>query len=546
MTILIILGVLVLLGCAAAAAYVYWSSSTGKSKLGKTSSDGNKKNSSNQLQSIGPVPMEDFVHLFNQLSPTSTHFDILWALLSMNDLLDRATDEIDKIEEMRQKKRKQLEEEKARKKGSGQLDFDDLVNDDGWGDEADDDDEDGEDGGKAAVQKAKEGEKRKQEEMERLQKVQGKTLPPMEGIDDGVLGQLWVESTLQKAGVWPPKLGSFGEKKLEYKPKSGKVQKLKPLEHPAFRRCLCMTMGRLHSNLLNTHQDLIKAGMNKAVDETYFRGSMEFRQRVALIMDASLRIALTIQSHSLFSTLVETLAAFKVGCNPTDSKSLPWFNGSMARQYNTLPRLVVGDLTFEESPPMPKEGEQPQQQMNERKRLTTLVAGTPAVIVVPVDRTHAESFTKTKLAQCQKQGIPPQVALQGYRESWWFLVRWESMTEGVENVLDDIPSRKFIDQLGDDVVKKFEATSPDMRVRTAFPMMVQNIAQKSGAVKVRIVAPANPGRYRMTVAVKSSDFLGADQEHTVEVQVQQEDDGDDDGVVVESEEISIVDTKKDK
>ena len=49
--------------------------------------------------------------------------------------------------------------------------------------------------------------------------------------------------------------------------------------------------------------------------------------------------------------------------------------------------------------------------------------------------------------------------------------------------------------------------------------MVQNIAQKAGTVKVKVKAPAEPGKYRYTCAIKSQDFLGADQEITMEVDV---------------------------
>ena len=50
-------------------------------------------------------------------------------------------------------------------------------------------------------------------------------------------------------------------------------------------------------------------------------------------------------------------------------------------------------------------------------------------------------------------------------------------------------------------------------------MIVQNIAQKAGTVKVKVKAPADPGKYRYTCAIKSLDFLGADQEVTMEVDV---------------------------
>ena len=38
-------------------------------------------------------------------------------------------------------------------------------------------------------------------------------------------------------------------------------------------------------------------------------------------------------------------------------------------------------------------------------------------------------------------------------------------------------------------------------------------------MKVKVKAPSEPGKYRYTCAIKSQDFLGADQEVTMEVNV---------------------------
>ena len=506
--------VLALVLVAGVGAYIYLSGI----KAAKDKQDASSKS----LASLGPVPMEDFVRMFNRLGPDATHMDILWAVISMNSILERATEEIEKIDDLREKREKQLADEAKSKKGG--VDFDDLVNAGGWGD---DDDAEGDEDGEAsdAVRKAKEEEKKKEDERARFRKATGKTLPPMEGLDKGVIGQEWVMRVLGENDAWPPKLGAMADETFVYKQtKNGRTltKKLKPMDHPAFRRCLCMTMGRINSSKLNGHPELIEAGLKKLADETYFKGSLEFRQRIALILEASIRIAHSLHCFPLFATLVEMLAAFKIGCDPNDAKSLPFFNGQMARQYNTLPRLEIGELFFEKprkdnnnnkanDKEEAKEPEQPE-------RMTDLVAGQPAVVVIPVDRKHAEAFTKVKIEQCKKQGIPPQVALQGYREAWWFLVRWQATSKDTENAVEDIPP-KFIDQLDKSVADKLKQSSPDQRVRTAFPMMVQNIAQKTGAVKVRITAPENPGKYKIFVAVKSQDFLGADQELSIDTNV---------------------------
>lgn len=510
----------------------------------KGSSSSSSSSSSSDGPLLTPIALENFSSLLNRLNPDSRHMDILLALLAMPEILQTSNEEFEKIQELREKKKKQIEEEKKAKKN--RIDFDDLLNADGW--DNDDDDEDHHQGNndnndndnneEDLVKKSREEEKRKEEELLRLRKSQGKELPPMEGLDEGVLGQNWVERTLQEISVWPPPLDALGEETFPYQPKgTRRAQQLKPLDHPVFRRCLCMTMGRLHSDKLNTNPQLVEAGAHKLVDETYFKGSMEFRQRIILILDASLRVALSVQSFPLFATLVETLAAFKIGCVPGDPKALPQFNRSMARQYNTLPRLDVGDITFETVQEQHQDNtttstpgvENPPQLLSE------LVAGQQVMIVLPVDRKHAEAFTKVKIAQCQQQGIPPQIALQGYREGWWFLVRWEFTDQKNNTVVpenndfDDFDDRlsnnnnnsknQFLNQLDPAVLKRFTSAPSSQRIRSAFPMMVQNVAQKSGSVKVRLTAPHHPGHYKLHLAVKSQDFLGADVEKEILISV---------------------------
>ena len=43
-------------------------------------------------------------------------------------------------------------------------------------------------------------------------------------------------------------------------------------------------------------------------------------------------------------------------------------------------------------------------------------------------------------------------------------------------------------------------------------MIVQNMAQKSGKIRVQFKAPSVPGQYTVCLAVKSQEFLGTDQE----------------------------------
>jgi hypothetical protein len=47
-------------------------------------------------------------------------------------------------------------------------------------------------------------------------------------------------------------------------------------------------------------------------------------------------------------------------------------------------------------------------------------------------------------------------------------------------------------------------------------MVVQNVLQKMGKVKSRLLAQSVPGKYKFTASVKSQDFLCADQDFLVE------------------------------
>ena len=487
--IVIVLVFLVVVG----AAFYYYSS---QQKGGEASSSTDKDVEDKKKASVATTPdgktvriqVDDLVDIFSRLSPTCGIYDILYAVITSAEIVSAVTQSLDEIDVIRQKKLKKKEEEQAKKK-EDVVSFDDLFDQDGFdeGDEDEDDDE----ATKEAKRKAKEEEAQKKADMERLKQATGQALPVLEDMDDGVLGQMWVEKTLQEKDAWPLDLPDWLKKeKFDWKGK-----KMSAMEHPAVRRILCMTAGRMNSAMLNSHDELLQAGQKKMIDQTYFKGSMEFRQRVGILLEACLRVALTLQSYRMFGTLVETIAVFKIGCQPD---ALPWFNGIMARQYNTLPRIAVGNKSIESADESNKE---------------IIVAGGEALMSMAVDRTHREQFVRAKVAQAQKQGLPPQVALQASREGWWFLLRCERLdgptpkTEPMKVELSPI-----LQKLKPETLSAFKAEPDEFKLQTAWPMMVQNIAQKAGTVKVKVKAPTEPGKYRYTCAIKSQDFLGVDQE----------------------------------
>jgi len=134
-----------------------------------------------------------------------------------------------------------------------------------------------------------------------------------------------------------------------------------------------------------------------------------------------------------------------------------------------------------------------------------------------IERLHAENFTKQKVAICQKQGIPPQVALQAYREGWWVIVRAEKLDGGEAAAIQYDPVNETMKEMLSNVdIQAFAAEEQENRLLSAWPLIVQNCAQKSGKIKLNFKAPAIPGKYRFHIAVKSQEFLGADQELTCE------------------------------
>jgi len=187
---------------------------------------------------------------------------------------------------------------------------------------------------------------------------------------------------------------------------------------------------------------------------------------------------------------------FKIGAPSVDK--VDWFNGVMQKQYQTLPRLKIENTAVE----CPGEKE--------------MATGDVLAIELEMTRLHAEAFTRQKIAMFQKQGIPPQVAMQTYREGWWFMARAERLDGDIPGSKLEIKTDGILKETTDQDITKFKNASFKERLLTAWPMVIQNVAQKSGKVKIQCMAPPVPGKYRFLISIKSQDFLGADQELAVE------------------------------
>jgi preprotein translocase subunit Sec63 len=244
----------------------------------------------------------------------------------------------------------------------------------------------------------------------------------------------------------------------------------------------------------------VEAGSKGLIDQTYFKATAEFRKRAGLLLEAALRTAIALQSYRLAKTIIEAVTMFKIGTlKPIDPQTIQWFEGIMNRQYGCMPKVSLSNLkvfTDDED---------------------EIATNDTCTLEMDIDRLHAENFTKQKIAMCQKQGIPPQVALQTYREGWWVMVRAEKLDGGQLPAIEYNPVNDQMKTLLSNVdVEAFSAEEQENRLLTAWPLIVQNCAQKSGKIKLHFKAPSVPGKYRFHIAVMSQEFLGADQELTCE------------------------------
>ncbi|CAJ1952332.1 unnamed protein product [Cylindrotheca closterium] len=472
----------ILLFVIAAGAYYYYAFVLNKKKKPTVEID--------ETMATNTVSLKDINYLASRLGPNSTHMDVLLAVASCPDSIKYGTKHHEAKEKARADRIAQDEEEKVNEKTDikstakdNLFDFDD----EGWADEDDMDDE-----SKRKLELEKKAEEQKKKDLEQLNKATGKAKILLEGIDDGVIGQLWVEKTLGSNGAWPPKdLRFLGGEKFDY---NGKM--VSALEHRGLRRNICMMMGRINSMMLNTHPELLEAGGKQLIDQTYFKGSAEFRQRCAMLLEAALRTAVACRNYELCKTVVQAVSLFKIGCAPPGD--VEWFDKMMEKQYKCLPRLEIENQSIE----CPGENE--------------LATGDTLTLGLDVTRIHAEQFTKQKVAMLQKQGIPPQLALQSYREGWWFLVRAERLDGDIDASTLDLKTDGLLGEVSKSDLEKFEKATYSERLQTAWPMIVQNITQKTGRVKIQFLAPVVPGKYRFTVSLNSQDFLGADTEISVE------------------------------
>jgi hypothetical protein len=203
------------------------------------------------------VGLQDITYIASKLKPDSTHLDILLAVASSPESIAwgvRAHLKRQQIVEERKEEdaKEALEKKKedaSNKSSSGENMFD--LDDDGWADDVEDMEDDE---AKEKAKLAKKAEEEKKKAREQLKKVNEKPKYVLEGLDEGVIGQQWVEATLSKSGAWPlPDMRFLDGMTFEYEGKQ-----VSALDHPGLRRNLCHIAGRINSMLLNSHPELSK------------------------------------------------------------------------------------------------------------------------------------------------------------------------------------------------------------------------------------------------------------------------------------------------
>ena len=165
---------------------------------------------------------------------------------------------------------------------------------------------------------------------------------------------------------------------------------------------------------------------------------------------------------------------FKIGCPRLDEDMRKWFSGVMKKTYGEdgVPRLTINDSKIET--------------MDEDE----IANDDTCTLSLDLGRAYAESVVQYKVALCQKQGLDPRLALQGYREGWWIIISAKSKSKNSKSL--------FL---------------------SAQPLFVINPAQKVVKHEVKFQAPSVPGKYMFKIEIKSTEYIGADEVIEMEVDI---------------------------
>jgi hypothetical protein len=533
------------------AAYAAAAGMTGSSSSTTAADGSSTEGETMKLDPNTLIAPADFEYLVQYVRPNCTVHELLALVCSTPSLVAWSEASLRKIAVARQERQLELDAAAAAAAASKQQSFAELVTDgdtDGWGN--DDDDEDDElaarqhwtDTQKEAQQALREAaaarklaqhqEELQAQEQARVQQIAtGKNKDPLEGLGDQViLGQEWVMQKLTSLQVWPPPLMVAALQQWGHDDMSTTPDDDASSSAAGLRRNLCMLTARLYSQALNTDAELLAASAEKRVDPTYFRASMEFRQKCLEGLENLLRLAIMLRSHSLTVTLVQSMAWFKIGVVQS-ATTLANFEQVMKQTYGVVPSITAKGVAIQpRGTSAAAANKEPTPAAAEETIITNDTASAPIVaatytcpsgelqveLSMVLERVHAEQFLKTKLAQLQKQGIPPQIGLATYREIWWLLsscdlIRPDGTTEPSPRSLPDPVlheiSQAVVDQIRVEYASTWQSFAAGSKLVVAWPMTVANIAQKSAKIALGFSCPESPGHYRYTWTLHSSDFL---------------------------------------
>jgi len=230
--------------------------------LKKNKKNNNVSSSESTKGMDNTVATSDAAYLAMNLTPESTHLDILYYIATTPENVEQSLKAYRKAGTIKEERRQFLKEKEETAKEAKNVDAFSMSDDDGkWADEGEGEGDD------ATVQEALAAAKKAEEEKEKLRKqvaeasgrVSVAEKIKIEGLDEGTIGQKWVEGALGKVGQWPPNLDDkFASMKFPLEDEQGNITAVAPLNHPGIRRNLCMTAGRLNSTHLNVHPELSK------------------------------------------------------------------------------------------------------------------------------------------------------------------------------------------------------------------------------------------------------------------------------------------------
>lgn len=439
------------------------------------------------------VIQQDLQHLAKHITPDMTHQQVLYVALSAPKMMVQwANADLRRIEKLKEEKLAQLEQEKKKTKKSGNAWDDLLENDDGWADENEDEDEE--------ARAARLAEQEKQKQLEEMKSAAKKAAMLLEGLDEGVVGRRWVQRTLTQAQFWPPKdIASLK-----------KMVSVDPLADEAVSRILCMLTGRIHSEFLNSHKELLAAaaaGPPPLIDQTYFGANITFRIRMRLLLDAVQRLATKLRCAKLLKTTIEAVGMFTAGCQAHEADRC---RKHLMKTFKCIPQL---QLLKDPAPSVSTPG------------ADNIIAGDAGTILeFSVQRVHAQPWLAAHIEQWKQKNIPPQIAFESFREIWWVIVECECLDDarkvrwhGRINLED--PFLKQL-EIGREKVDLFENQHNSRRdFIYALPLVIANPKQDMLTGKISFDAPSEPGRYKFTITLKSSEHLGCDTEFSVEATV---------------------------